>query len=78
MSLPSRFSGDAAFPRPENSKGFQGSKGMSLRDWFAGQALAGIATTQEQTVEYAADLAYQIADAMIQVKARTEEELNEK
>jgi len=33
--------GGAAFARPASSV-TNGSEGMSLRDWFAGQALAGI------------------------------------
>jgi hypothetical protein len=67
--------GGPAFPRPA-TKGSSGSiiresqNGMTLRDWFAGQALAGILlnyTTQkfgasEFTVGTAA---YQYADAML-------------
>lgn len=54
-------------------------KGMSLRDWFAGQALAGIlAGGFADTIPHddigggrdAADYAYQYADAML--KARKE------
>lgn len=49
------------------------AKGMSLRDYFAGQALAGLvsrdnygATPSEWAVE-----AYKMADAMLIVKARS-------
>ena len=48
--------------------------GMSLRDWFAGQALAGIlaADSSTQSIGFveAADLALGYADAML--KAREE------
>ena len=37
--------------------------GMSLRDWFAGQALAGFAVGH--LPELCASLAYQYADAML-------------
>jgi hypothetical protein len=42
--------------------------GMSLRDWFAGQALAGMIESHgmgEKRHEYAAHDAYRFADAMI-------------
>jgi hypothetical protein len=43
------------------------SGGLTLRDWFAGQALAGIATRQNfRGIEHsAAAQAYVIADAML-------------
>ena len=50
--------------------------GMSLRDWFAGQALAGIlaADSSTQSIGFveAADLALGYADAML--KAREEKQ----
>lgn len=41
--------------------------GMSLRDWFAGQALSGLYAdhTQEISAETAAEAAYRTADAML-------------
>lgn len=39
--------------------------GMTMRDWFAGQALAGLASDDELTVEKMASIAYRAADAMI-------------
>lgn len=49
--------------------------GMSLRDWFAGQVLAGITTTlagklREEDMIKAAKIAYNQADAMIIERTR--------
>lgn len=67
--------GGQAFPRPFNVNlnplsvahgEIACSDGMMLRDWFAGQALAGIAhVSAGYTVEGAAQRAYQLADAML-------------
>lgn len=74
--------GEPAFPVPEF---FQ--PGMSLRDWFAGQALyaaTGFATTMrvangdtETRVDLraAATLAYQIADAMLKARERPQQDM---
>jgi hypothetical protein len=44
-------------------------EGMTLRDWFAGQALSGLCANQRATHEwigqYAASSAYSIADALL-------------
>jgi len=37
------YDGGPAFPTPENKFG-EYTPGLSLRDWFAGQALAGMGT----------------------------------
>lgn len=42
-------------------------EGMSLRDWFAGQALAGI---NANTAADAAALCYAIADAMLAARSK--------
>lgn len=56
----------AAFPH-----GFTGHRGMSLRDWFAGQALAGIfATPQPIELSEAAECAYDMADEMLECRKR--------
>lgn len=69
--------GGPAFPVPdaEQATGFPTeAPGMSLRDWFAGQALAGNLSSQSVEVGYydgedmwrkAAKDAYKAADAMI-------------
>jgi hypothetical protein len=39
--------------------------GMSLRDWFAGQALTGVLADMEMSAYAKAIYAYEIADAML-------------
>lgn len=71
--------GGAAFPmQPKVAPGhvaedriFNGHVGMSLRDYFAGQAIAGSADGQgvpPSWVEDYARSAYQIADAMLKAR----------
>lgn len=80
--------GGAAFPvrgmhvNPENpnSERFVSEYGMSLRDWFAGMALSGLAVNQEMLLgnhellehfgtsgidKLQANKAYRLADAML-------------
>lgn len=62
--------GGPAFPIWTEDMPVEGSAGMSLRDYFAGQALAGIMANTRSTdpaicVER---LAYEIADAMLAVR----------
>jgi len=67
--------GGAAFPSPDFSGSWEGpyaNHGMSLRDHFAAQALAGLLA---QAVRYSppsvfAREAYAIADAMIAERAK--------
>ena len=48
--------------------------GMSLRDWFAGQALAGLVSdTNMTTTIIDAQLAYALADAMLRVREDSEQ-----
>lgn len=59
--------GGPAFPNADEGQGW-GSSGMSLRDWFAGQALVGIisAEGEERTGSpIAAHRAFEISDAML-------------
>ena len=68
--------GGPAFPRP-TYVAFEAG-GMSLRDWFAGHALAGMAgeyrTAQmytcefDETCESIAKSAYELADAMLKAR----------
>jgi hypothetical protein len=51
----------------------QPTDGMTLRDWFAGQALVGICAHQDSwgcTVNEIAPQAYQLADAMLAERAK--------
>lgn len=66
-----------AFPSPEvrSADGcgiYAPEYGMTLRDWFAGQALASRGHLLETGVRYASDLAdecYYIADAMLAARS---------
>jgi hypothetical protein len=54
--------GGPAFP----FKGYAGETyGMTLRDWFAGQALAGMLIGEWLSDKGVATLAYEYADAML-------------
>jgi len=72
----SPLTGGPAFPRPGEKDGYgcivKGQSGMTLRDYFAGQALAGISAgywgNPEMTGLSPQDLAaeaYALADAML-------------
>jgi len=65
------FDGGPAFPTDEENAiaNIYHYEGMALRDWFAGQALAGLATltahSQCPGASVQAEIAYVLADAMI-------------
>lgn len=65
------YDGGQAFPALD----FQHLKGMSLRDYFAGQALAGLLTstaTDGDDWDTIAAKAYDSADAMLAARERRE------
>lgn len=68
-------SNPSAFPIPDlyTNDGIgisEGSPGMTLRDWFAGQALAGLAASpMDMPAEAYGMTAYFIADAMLAARA---------
>jgi len=66
--------GGPAFPQnlPDNFIWRQpgNPRGMTLRDWFAGQALSRFDWAQYTSREYVAKACYEMADAML--KARKE------
>ena len=58
--------GGAAFPGHANRPASM-APGMSVRKYFAGQALAGLLADPEWTdIEHMSELAYKFADAMIE------------
>jgi hypothetical protein len=58
--------GGPAFPGEMTTNWTQG---MSLRDWIAGQALAGIfATNPQSSDDILAGVAYAVADVMIEAR----------
>jgi hypothetical protein len=64
--------GGPAFPQLEPNSAYPNATGMSLRDWFAGQALAG-AIDRWLEVRGSDDKeisgwAYEIADAMLEAR----------
>ena len=64
--------GGPAFPLATTSETID-YHGMSLRDWFAGQALAGLCAHTEtggHTPKRQAELAYECADAMLARRAQ--------
>lgn len=75
-----RDNGGQAFPTGEHTNG--GHDGMTLRDWFAGQALAGMLAHSTRYRprdgapanwhEAIAEEATQIADAMLRERAKAE------
>ena len=74
--------GGPAFPVPDtyhpNGQIEYGATGMSLRDWFAGQALAGLVSESGRYDSAGAALdAYSFADAMLRARERGQEGAND-
>lgn len=67
-----------AFPHGDPTHG--GDIGMTLRDWFAGQTLAGLVSATDSTgvwtaplgddADITAERAYRVADAMLAERAK--------
>lgn len=63
--------GGPAFPLASEEAHFSGYDGMTLRDYFAGQALTGIiAGYKGGNVSDVPLVAYQVADAMIAERSK--------
>lgn len=69
-----------AFPRPEDNLSCWGEQGMTLRDYFAGQIIAGLGApvvthgrrggTWNYDGEKVAAAAYQMADLMLKERSK--------
>lgn len=72
----SKNDGGPAFPKPcdecSHAAGEHATYGMSLRDWFAGMALANdyVMASDSNDTTRTAKWAYALADAMLKVRAR--------
>jgi hypothetical protein len=75
----SALNGGPAFPwrEEDGAGGYDQHVGMSLRDWFAGQAMNGFisaSTNRDVLSKLSAQMCYDMADAMLAVRAKTEGE----
>lgn len=73
--------GGNAFPASHHEVAISETAGMSLRDWFAGQALTEFANfisvqRSAETSKIVAALCYQMADAMLAARTNRGEEDN--
>ena len=64
-----------AFPRhpdhPMSTEYQRAEGGMTLRDWFAGQALAALLNGQKWEAQKLANEAYRAADAMLAERSKS-------
>lgn len=68
-----KYDGGSAFPSIESMDGVDfKTNGMSLRDYFAAQAMAAFAYSEY--IDNVATRAYKIADAMLNVREEKEDE----
>jgi hypothetical protein len=67
--------GGAAFPAPMNGPDGRTQHGMTLRDYFAGQAMAGIMAGNytSNSLKWVPGEAYALADVMLAARERKEE-----
>lgn len=72
--------GGPAFPLPQATSDERevsvrqyAEPGMSLRDWFAGQALTGLSSKNGSVSETTARIAYRYADAMLAERNKTDD-----
>ena len=75
-----RDDGGPAFPTDEDTYDYQGRRdaarlGMTLRDWFAGQALTGVLASLPDTghavnCDSLAAFSYSMADAMLEARKK--------
>jgi hypothetical protein len=63
--------GGPAFPAC-NEANMNDTMGMTLRDWLAGQALAGLLMANYEVGDFIAREAYDAADAMLAARKRTD------
>lgn len=64
---------NSAWDMDANRRVYVGEEGMTLRDWFAGQALAGSCAHPDSEGWKDADVAeqcYRVADAMLTTRAK--------
>jgi hypothetical protein len=68
--------GGPAFPWAPDGPNYQKYSGMRLRDWFAGQALAGLMASNfnKEGSKTLALLSYEQADAMIAVREQKKQD----
>jgi hypothetical protein len=73
--------GGPAFPRPtstdeasERCNVFYAQDGMTLRDWFAGQALSNAYTQADVDPDRIARWSYELADAMLAARKGARDE----
>ena len=71
MKTESHNNGGPAFPNVPSDPQYQSwDEGMSLRDWFAGQAIASVSfsTMQRSSIKEIAEHSYALADAMLEAR----------
>ena len=68
MKTESHNNGGPAFPNKDKFGNM--IAGMSLRDWFAGQAIASVSfsTMQRSSIKEIAEHSYALADAMLEAR----------